>query len=123
LLTGFGQRKDKAIFNYRKFVAAGKGQPSVWLQLKNQVYLGDQKLVENMHSLIDGNKELSEVPSSQRRSKPKEIAYYEQNEGDRNTAIARAYRSGGSTLKEIGDYFDLQYSTVSGIVNNPKSKT
>jgi hypothetical protein len=39
LLAGFGQRKDKAISDYKKFVAAGKGKPSVWLQLKNQVYL------------------------------------------------------------------------------------
>jgi hypothetical protein len=76
-----------------------------------------------MHSLIDGHRALSEVSSSQRRPMPKGIAYYEQNAGNRNTAIARAYLSGGHTLKEIGDYFGLHYSTVSGIANNHKSKT
>lgn len=123
LLAGFGRRRDTAIAGYKKFVAEGKGQPSVWLQLKNQVYLGDQKFVEKMQSLIDGHKELSEVPSTQRRPMPREITHYEQNAGDRNTAITHAYLSGGYTLKEIGDYFGLHYSTVSGIVNNHKSKT
>ncbi len=41
----------------------------------------------------------------------------------RNEAIISAYAGGGYSLKEIGDYFDLHYSTVSGIIKNHKSKT
>jgi len=40
-----------------------------------------------------------------------------------DTAICKAYQSGGYTLKELGDYFTLHYSTVSGIDNHHKSKT
>ena len=49
---------------YKKFVAEGKNQPSPWAELRNQIYLGGESFVEKMHSLIDGNKELSEIPSS-----------------------------------------------------------
>jgi len=49
--------------------------------------------------------------------------YYETTFSDRDAAIVNAYQSGGYTLKAIGDYFDLHYSTVSGILKNHKSKT
>jgi hypothetical protein len=42
---------------------------------------------------------------------------------NRNDAIHRAYTSGGFTMKEIGGFFGLHYSTVSGIVADQKSKT
>jgi len=37
--------------------------------------------------------------------------------------MAEAYKSGGYTLKQIGDHFGLHYSTVSGIIRHHKSKT
>jgi len=123
LLAGFGRKKSKAIDAYKQFVSEGKGQPSPWEQLKNQIFLGDEQFVESMQRLIEGDKELSEVPSSQRRAVPKELSYYEREYKVRNEAIILAYASGGYSLKEVGDYFKLHYSTVSGIVKNHKSKT
>ena len=76
-----------------------------------------------MQALIDGDKELSEIPSSQRRPVAKEIHYYESKFTDRDTAIVKTYQSGGYTQKEIGDYYGLHDSTVSGILKNHKSKT
>jgi len=121
ILAAFGKRKKLAIERYKKFVSEGKGQPSPWDSLHNQVYLGGEKFVEKMQSLIDGSKELSEVPSSQRRPKPKELEYYKTSYQNRNSAITNAYRSGGYTMKEIGEYFGVHYSTVSGIIKNHKS--
>ena len=51
------------------------------------------------------------------------MAEYEVTANSRNDAIHRAYESGGFTMKEIGDFFGLHYSTVSGIVTDQKSKT
>jgi putative transposase len=76
-----------------------------------------------MQSLIDGDKELSEIPSSQRRPLPRTLVDYKLSNADRNTAICQAYQSGGYTLKAIGEHFDLHYSTVSGILRDHKSKT
>jgi len=123
LLAGFGQRKSKAIDAYQQFVSEGKGQPSPWEQLKNQIFLGDEKFVESMQGLIESEKKLSEIPVSQRRSVPKELSYYAKKYKKRNDAIISAYGSGGYSLKEVGDYFKLHYSTISGIVKNHKSKT
>ena len=123
LLAAFGERKGEAIERYRRFVRAGKGQSSPWLLLHNQVYLGSEAFVEKAQAHIDREKELSEIPASQRRPMPRPLDYYEQHNPTRNYAIIEAYRSGGYTLKQIGDHFGLHYSTVSGIVRNHKSKT
>ena len=123
ILAAFAKRKSVAVERYKRFVAEGKGQPSPWSSLRNQIFLGDERFVEKMQALIDGQKDLSEVPSSQRRSKAKGLEFYEASSPERNTAVVNAYRSGGYTLKEIGAHFHLHYSTVSGIISHHKSKT
>jgi putative transposase len=75
-----------------------------------------------MQHLINEDQELSEIPSVQRKPTPDTLDYYLATSEDRNTAICKAYQSGGYTLKELGDYFKLHYSTVSGIINNHKSR-
>lgn len=123
LLPAFGANRSDAITQYIDFVVRGMSSPSIWDDLKHQIYLGDEKFVESMQMLVDEDKDLSEIPSAQARPKPKLIHEYLDQEKDRNMAIARAYQSGGYTLKEIADYFNLHYSTVSIIVRNSKSKT
>ena len=123
LLAAFGERTDEAVERYKQFVREGKGQSSPWLMLNNQVYLGSETFVENVQVHIDREKELSEIPASQRRPVPRPLEFYELLSPTRNHAIIEAYRSGGYTLKQIGDYFRLHYSTVSGIVRYHKSKT
>lgn len=116
LLAAFAKRKSLAIEHYKKFVQEGRGQLSPWETLRNQVYLGSASFVEKIQAHIDGDRELSEIPASQRRPIPKTIAHYEKNSQSRNHAIIEAYRSGGYTLKQIGEHFGLHYSTVSGII-------
>jgi len=123
LLATFGQRKSVAIERYMEFIARGKSQSSPWESLRNQIYLGSEVFVEKMQSQIDGDKELGEVPSAQHRPHPKRLDEYEAFSSGRNSAMAMAYQGGGYTLKEIGDYFGLHYSTVSGILKDQKSKT
>jgi len=113
----------KAINRYKLFVAEGKGQPSPWLELRSQVFLGDEEFVTRLQGLIDGDKELSEIPSSQRRALPMSLEQYELDQGTRDQAITQAYSSGGYTQKEIGDHFGLHYSRVSRILAKTKGKT
>jgi REP element-mobilizing transposase RayT len=123
MLASFNKKKGYAINGYKKFVSEGKCQPSPWSMLKNQVYLGDDEFVEKLNLLIDKNKVLDEVPSSQRRIVAKPISFYENKANSRNGAIISAYKSGEYSLKVIGEYFDLHYLKISGIINNHKSKT
>ena len=87
------------------------------------MFLGDDKFVESMQGLMEGEKELSETPASQRRPVPKELSYYTKKYKIRNDAIISAYENDGYSLKEVGDYFNRHYSTVSSIVKNHKPKT
>ena len=123
LLSAFGNNKADAIERYIKFVSDGMHHASIWSDLKQQIYLGDDLFIHRVQALIDANKDLSEFPCAQSRPRPKPIHEYLLQEKDRNRAIARAYQSGGYTLKEIATYFNLHYSTVSVIARKSKSKT
>jgi len=116
LLAAFSNKKREAIKQYRTFVSEGRNQPKPWVNLRNQIYLGDDAFVDEMQCKISPDTNLSEVPSSQKRQVAKSLAYYEKKYSDRNTAISKTYESGGYSLKEIGDYYNLHYSRVSRIV-------
>lgn len=126
LLSGFARRRKTACEHYQRFVEEGKGQPSPWEKLKNQVFLGDDAFVERMQTLLDADKNLDEVPSSQRRPLAKPLAYYEKTSRSRNEAIIGSWLSGGYKMKEIAEYFCLHYSSVSKIIKaneNSRFKT
>jgi REP element-mobilizing transposase RayT len=116
ILSAFGTRKGPALERYRAFVAEGKNQPSPWQLLKNQIYLGDEQFVGKLQAGLEQGKDLSEIPMAQRRKPAKSLDYYTQKYRERDDAIVSAYRSGGYSLKAIGDHFGLHYSRVSRIV-------
>ena len=121
LLSGFAKRRKTACERYRKFVDEGKGQPSPWESLKNQVFLGDDNFVKEMQALLDPDKSLDEIPSSQRRSMPDALEKYEKSTGSRNDAILTAWRSGGYKMIEIADHFGLHYSSARKIIKSAES--
>ena len=116
VLAAFGAKRSQAIRQFIDFVSLGKGQPSIWNALNKQIYLGDDKFVEDMQCKISGETNLDEVPRPQKRQNPKPIETYKNMMDCRNEAIIAAYRSGGYTMKKIAVYFDLHYSSVSKII-------
>jgi len=118
ILATFGKRKSSAIKKYRQFVSDGKHQPSPWEQLRNQIFLGDDQYVIDIRHKIETGKDLSEIPKSQRRAKPKSLSYYRKHAATRDEAIAQSYASGGYSMKEIGEYYGLHYSWVSRLLAN-----
>ena len=116
VLSSFSTRKLIALKRYREFVSEGKNQAKPWEQLRNQIFLGSDNFVEEMQCNIKQDKDLSEIPRSQKRKVAKPLSYYENKYSERNGSIIKAYESGGYSMKEIGDYFDLHYSRVSRIV-------
>lgn len=121
LLAAFGRRLLPARQRYQKFVADGKNQPSPWESLKNQVFLGSEAYIGKLRKKIGSDKDLSEIPRSQRRGKPKPLDYYAKNNKTRDEAITEAYASGGYCMKQISEYYGLHYSRVSRIINKSKS--
>ena len=122
ILSVFAKRKSLASQRYREFVSQGKNQPKPWGALKNQIFLGDDDFVDEMQCKILPDKDLSEIVLSQKRPMAKELLHYEKKYIKRDEAIAKAYASGGYSMKEIGKHFRLHYSRVSRIIN-AKDKT
>lgn len=126
ILSAFGKRKSNAIKKYIQFVSSAKKLPSPWMQLRNQVFLGNDAFVEELKAKIDLGKDLSEIPKSQKRSKPRALSYYESKSDSRNAAIISSYSSGGYSMKSIAEYYGLHYSWVSRLISKyeeAKNKT
>jgi putative transposase len=115
-LAAFGERMQDAQLAYRRFVADGKNQPSPWEHLKNQIYLGSEAFVDEMQRKMDPDRRLSEIPKSQRRPVARPLPWYFEKHSDRDSAVFEAFRSGGYSMREIGDHVGLHYSTISRIV-------
>ena len=123
ILSCFGSNERKSIKLYIDFVLEGMNMKSPLIHVKNQIFLGSETFVENGLKLIDVHKDFAEVPRIQRRVPRKPLASYAELTSSRNEAIIKAYKSGGYTLKEVGEFFGLGCSMVSRIVSNSKFKT
>lgn len=122
-LAAFGDERGKAIDEYKELVANGKGLPSPWQELKNQIYMGSEQFVADMQQEIDLTQKLDEFPATQYRPPPLPLTHYASTTENRDKAIMQAYESGGYTLQAIGKHFGLRYSRVSRIVSRAKGKT
>jgi len=122
LLGAFGPKLSVAENRYREFVSQGRGQPSPWEKLKNQVYLGSDQFVEQMQGRLEPDRDLSEVPVGQKRRVAPPLKEYERASRGRDEAIVAAYVSGGYTMKEIVEHFGLHYSRISRLVRDSLSK-
>ena len=116
ILGQFGSRRDEAVGAYVDFVRAGAGLPSVWDGLRNQIYLGGERFVDQLQAQTAMEADLSEIPRIQRRPVAKPLAAYAAEVADRALAMASAFRSGDYSMREIADHFGVHYSTVSRCV-------
>lgn len=66
ILGGFGDNRKEATQAYRQFVSEDNNQPSIWEGLKNQIYLGSEKFVEDMQCMIEPNQSLENIPKPQK---------------------------------------------------------
>jgi putative transposase len=121
LLVQFAKNRQDAIQSYIDFVKSGIGK-TVWDTLRHQIFLGDEAFVVR-HQAMQGGLEdnLLEIPFKQRSAAPLPIAEYQAQTVDKHQAIYNAYRSGGYTQKQIGDYFGLHYSQISRLVAKYKT--
>nr|WP_315486666.1 hypothetical protein [uncultured Undibacterium sp.] len=115
VLGGFAKTKNIAQQRYREFVQQGKGQPSPWQCLKNQIYLGDDDFVLTMQCKLDPEQSLKDIPP-QKKASIKPLDYFVNLENTRNENMALAYLSGHYTLEQVGSHFGVSYATVSRAV-------
>ncbi len=116
ILAGFAKTRSVAERRYRGFVQEGKGEPSPWQQLKNQIYLGNDEFVDDTQYKIRPDQSLKDIPRRHKQSPAKPLSIYIQRYENRNEAMAHAYLSGHYTLEQVGKYFGVSYATVSRAV-------
>ncbi|MEJ2365319.1 MAG: transposase [Deltaproteobacteria bacterium] len=116
ILGNFGERKNGAQEKYKIFVREGKGQPSPWESLKNQIYLGSDEFIDETQCKIEPDQSLIDIPKPQKNGPIKPLVFYKEKYPSRNRAMAEAYLSGHYTLSEVGDEFGVSYATVSRAV-------
>jgi len=111
ILAQSGRRRASAIRKYVEFVHEGARLPSVWAQLRGQIYLGSEDFVKKMQAQIGKKPALEEIPRAQRRALSQTLMDFESRH-PRNEAMARAYLSGQHTMLAIAAHFGVHYSTV-----------
>ena len=102
----------------------GIGLPSVWEDLRGQVYLGDEKFVTKMSAMGEQSSQGArtgrsrlEIPHAQRRPMPLPLqGYIEQYPNNRNAAIQAAFATGSYTMAQLAEHFGLHYTSISRIV-------
>ena len=120
LLSQFSPRRKTAINRYIAFVEEGLKNGRIWSQVTNQVYLGDEAFVEQVQQYLPDNKTDIQIPKVQQRPVPKKIDEYVKMSDSRNDAIVQAYRSGGYSYQELGEYFGLHFTQVGRIIRSIK---
>lgn len=116
VLAGFAKTRKVAQQRYRDFVREGKGQPTPWQQLKNQIYLGSDNFVTDMQCNLRPEQSLKDIPKKHNQAPVKPLAYFAENYQTRDLRMVHAYWSGHYTLLQVGDYFGVSYATVSRAV-------
>ena len=79
MLLQFSDNRERACERFVAFVLAGVGI-DLWINLRQQIYLGDDRFVSNQQQYIDHpekDKTLSEVPYKQRRKPAQSLEYYQ----------------------------------------------
>ena len=120
LLSQLSRNRTKAQQAYTEFVADGRHKAGIWLELRQQIYLGDAQFAAAMQDRLDTDVDLSEVPQQQHRPAAMPIAHYANHADSRQEAMEQAYDTGQYTLRQIADYFGVHYSTVSRAVGRRK---
>lgn len=115
----FAKRRATAVRRYIDFVRDGVGQPSLWGELQGQVFLGSDAFVERMKARLPDT-DLREVPRMQKRGTPPSLDSF--TDGlDAHAGMVAAYRTGGYSMKEIGDAFGVHYATVSRAIRRTEA--
>ena len=117
LLSQFGKQKEYSMEKYRQFVMGGiQDKHDIWSDLRGQIYLGDETFVSSMQQKI--GKEKDDLNILQKHKRPVALPLTEivQQTKGRDAAIITTYGTGAYSQREIGEYFQLQPSTIGVIV-------
>jgi putative transposase len=97
-----------------------KDQARPWRKLIGQVFLGSEDFVSHMQELPGDKQKIKEIPRPQRYPGRPSLDRLFANIGTetrqkRNKQVVEAHFTHGYTLKEIADYLNIHYTTVTTV--------
>lgn len=111
-----GSREQKQAF-FAAYVESGiAGSRSPLDDLRQQIYLGDDRFIAQAQEKIQSGANLSDIVRKQKRPPLERLEDFEQAFPDRKKAMAEAYFSGHYSQAEISRFFAVHTSTVSKAV-------
>jgi len=116
LLAQFAKRRAAARRKYQDFVAEGMGKESIWKDLQGQIYLGDDKFVEQMRSKLEKREEDVNIPRIQQRGPAPKLSALRRQYKNRDDGIRAAHQTGAYSYQQIGKEFGVHFTTVGRII-------
>ena len=116
ILAMFAERRSTAQQRYSEFVKQGIQSASIWDQLQQQIYLGDEKFVSRVQRELGIHGDELSIPRAQRAAPTLTLAEIAATHHERNDAICAAYATGAYSYREIAEYYGLHLATVGRII-------
>ena len=125
ILAQLGHDMVTARKAYRDFVITGIKKESPWKDLKGGTFLGKEDFIEEVKEFLKGKERIKEIPRIERfvgRPPLKEIFGEIKTKPLEIKGMYAAHVRYGYTLKEIGDFLGIHYSTVSKLLKEAKGE-
>ena len=121
ILNQFGSTRRIAEKAYRKFVEDGIKQESIWEAVRAQSILGEEEFTATLTDYLRGKKDIAELPKSQRYiDRPSLENIFSKNIlkdiSKRNRKISEAVRRHGYRQREVADYLEMHFTSISRIL-------
>jgi putative transposase len=121
ILGQFGTTRSIAKEAYQKFVQSGIRQESIWKALRAQSILGKDEFTTTLMDYLRGKRDIPELPKIQRYAdRPSLTQIFSgrivQDIGKRNEKIQEAVQQYGYRQREVADYLDMHFTSISRIL-------
>jgi REP element-mobilizing transposase RayT len=121
ILGQFGTTRSIAEEAYQKFVQSGIRQESIWKALRAQSILGEEEFTTTLMDYLRGKRDIPELSKIQRyadRPSLQQIFLEKtvQGIGKRNEKIQEAVQRYGYRQREVADYLDMHFTSISRIL-------
>jgi len=128
IISQFDEDKDRAVKQFKKYIASGEDKAFPSEDIAGQLILGSKKFIDNIKKYLPGSflKINSEIPKQQSyvsRMDLDEIFQRGFRSGrTRDDLIYMAFREYDYYQKEIADYLGIHYATISRAIKKMEEK-
>ncbi|NIS09475.1 MAG: addiction module toxin RelE [Candidatus Dadabacteria bacterium] len=119
----FAKRTKNAQDKYRDYIKGAKKADNPLDSVRGQILLGDEQFIEQMTLMLIKGRNKEDVPKWQRHIKRPALEVIfkgieTKSAKQRNKKVKEAHGKHGYTLKDIGQYLGLHYTSISRIINS-----